>query len=121
MTTLAFCCGLFVGLVACVVVAVFAHRRALAAQERAGENLSGLTESFENQRSFAAATRDLIASLDMADELGRDPGEDEDEPSAQDSADSSDEEGEGDEGAEGTSQAQAEVTEGAAPDSAGAR
>ncbi len=85
-------------------------------EERAGENLTKLIDGLEDQRSFAAATRDLIASLDMADELGRDPGEDDDEPQSQDSADNTDEQGEGDEGAEGTTQAQAEVTEGAAPD-----
>ena len=84
-------------------------------EERAGADLAGLTGKLEDQDQFAAATRDLIASLDMADELGSDPGSDDDDE-AQGNAETSEEEGEGDEGAEGTTQAQAEVNEGAAPD-----
>ena len=45
-------------------------------EERAGEDIEKLSESLEDQRLFATALRDLIASLDMADELGGESGED---------------------------------------------
>jgi len=42
-------------------------------EERAGDNLENLDGQLENQEEFAKATRDLIADLEMADELGEDP------------------------------------------------
>ena len=47
-------------------------------EERAGQDLAKLGESLDDQDAFASAVRDLIASLDMADELGGDSGEDDD-------------------------------------------
>jgi cobaltochelatase CobT len=54
-------------------------------EERAGKDLSRLTSDIEDQGRFAGTVRDLLASLDMADELGSEGDEDED-----DSGDSSD-------------------------------
>ena len=42
-------------------------------EERAGENLENLDSQLDDQEAFAKATRDLIADLEMADELGEDP------------------------------------------------
>jgi cobaltochelatase CobT len=55
-------------------------------EARAGKNLDGLLGSLENQRHFARSVRDLLSSLDMADEtpLDQDDESDEDENQAQD-------------------------------------
>ncbi|MEP0325098.1 cobaltochelatase subunit CobT [Bauldia litoralis] len=45
-------------------------------EERAGESLDKLDQSVADQGRFALALRDLIASLDMADELGGEKGDD---------------------------------------------
>ena len=70
-------------------------------EERAGRDLDGLVSSVENQRAFARSVRDLLSSLDMADESTLDRDEDESE----DESDSSDQqeggEGEAEERAEG--------------------
>src|ERR671932_613452 len=44
-------------------------------EDKAGRNLSRLTGAMEDQRTFALAVRDIIAALDMADELGKTPEE----------------------------------------------
>ncbi|MGF7158428.1 cobaltochelatase CobT [Rhodoligotrophos appendicifer] len=44
-------------------------------EEKAGARLDGLTNALTDQTAFARLTRDIIASLDMADELGQDPDE----------------------------------------------
>ncbi len=55
-------------------------------EEKAGTNLDGLIGAIENQRAFARSVRDLLTSLDMADETPFDPEDDEneDENDAQD-------------------------------------
>src|SRR5919202_1132811 len=42
-------------------------------EDKAGRNLSRLGRAVEDQRAFALAVRDIIAALDMADELGKTP------------------------------------------------
>jgi cobaltochelatase CobT len=42
-------------------------------EEKAGKNLDGLKDAVHDQTQFAKLSRELIASLDMADELGEDP------------------------------------------------
>lgn len=42
-------------------------------EQKAGRDLDQLADAIEDQRDFAAAVRHMIASLDMADELGGDP------------------------------------------------
>jgi cobaltochelatase CobT len=59
-------------------------------EERAGRDLDGLLGTIEDQRGFARSIRDMLSSLDMADEAMLDQNEDE-----------SEEEGESDEQAEG--------------------
>jgi cobaltochelatase CobT len=53
-------------------------------EERAGAELDALTGTIEDQRSFARAVRDLLSSLDMADEMTSSPDDDD---SAEDSED----------------------------------
>ncbi len=66
-------------------------------EDKAGADLDALARDIENQKGFAGRVRTLIASLDMADELGDEPLEDESEDS-EDRSDLSDgdAEGEGD-------------------------
>ncbi|MCB1495581.1 MAG: cobaltochelatase subunit CobT [Bauldia sp.] len=45
-------------------------------EERAGDDLERLDAALDDQGRFALALRDLIASLDMADELGGESGDD---------------------------------------------
>ncbi len=45
-------------------------------EERAGNSLENLDKCLDNQEAFAQVTRDLIAQLEMADELGQDPNDD---------------------------------------------
>jgi len=83
-------------------------------EDRAGHDLDGLLRSIDNQRGFARSVRDLLHSLDMADEASLDPddeGEDEDEPSQ----DQSPAEGEADEPAQGD-RAEMDATDDAADD-----
>jgi cobaltochelatase CobT len=56
-------------------------------EERAGEDLARLSETVADQGQFADAVRDMIASLDMADELGGESGEDDEEDSDEGDAD----------------------------------
>jgi cobaltochelatase CobT len=48
-------------------------------EERAGKDLDGLLNSIENQRAFARSVRELLSSLEMADESPLDPDDDEDD------------------------------------------
>ncbi|MCW1841229.1 cobaltochelatase subunit CobT [Prosthecomicrobium hirschii] len=48
-------------------------------EDKAGAALDKLEVTVENQKRFASSVRDLLASLDMGDELGAEPESDEDE------------------------------------------
>ena len=48
-------------------------------EDKAGAALDKLEVTVENQKRFASSVRDLLASLDMGDELGAEPENDEDE------------------------------------------
>ncbi len=56
-------------------------------EERAGDDLVRLSETVDDQGRFAGAVRDLIASLDMGDELGAEGGEEDEEDSEAGDAD----------------------------------
>ncbi len=64
-------------------------------EEKAGPDLSRLAGVIGDQRDFARAVRGLLASLDMADELGGDPDEPEDDGEGE-SSDTADDESGGD-------------------------
>ena len=48
-------------------------------EDKAGANLDRLTDSLDDQRRYAEAVRDILVSLDMAEELGPQSDSDEDE------------------------------------------
>jgi cobaltochelatase CobT len=48
-------------------------------EDKAGGELDNLSDAIDDQAAFARLSRDLIAALDMADELGDDPDEREEE------------------------------------------
>ena len=70
-------------------------------EERAGRNLDGLLGTVEDQRAFARSVRDLLSSLDMADEeaFDRDDEENDDEGDQSDQDEGG--EGEADEQSQG--------------------
>jgi cobaltochelatase CobT len=68
-------------------------------EEKAGKELDNLGASLENQRTFARSVRDLLASLDMAEESNLDPEEDQDD-------DQSDEQSESEQSEEGETEEQ---------------
>lgn len=57
-------------------------------EEKAGQALDNLGASLENQRSFARCVRDLLASLDMAEDSSLDPEDDQDEDDSDDQGES---------------------------------
>ncbi len=69
-------------------------------EERAGEKFKSLETALLDQQAFARLSRELIASLDMADELGEDP----DQAEQNDEQDSSDDSGEQSETPQGEDQ-----------------
>jgi len=78
--------------------------------EKAGEDFAGLEEALEDQNAFARVVRDMLVSMEMADELGEDQQsedsqDDEDQPEGEEQ---SEEGGEDDSGGE---QSQSEETE----------
>jgi len=48
-------------------------------EDKAADKLDHLRDALDDQARFARASREMIAALDMADELGEDPDENEDE------------------------------------------
>ena len=76
-------------------------------EEKGGRTLDSLGSWLDNQKGFAQTVRDLLADLDMADELGSDKPEEDDDQTPEDSQDErgdaasgESDDGEGDEGAE---------------------
>ncbi len=56
-------------------------------EDKAGDQIEALADSLDDQTAFATATRDLIAAMDMADELGeQDPSQDDADDEAADDA-----------------------------------
>src|SRR3954466_8330465 len=56
-------------------------------EERAGRDLDGLLKSVENQRAFARSVRELLSSLDMADEASLEHEDDDSEDNNESSQD----------------------------------
>ncbi|MEM7299581.1 MAG: cobaltochelatase subunit CobT [Pseudomonadota bacterium] len=77
-------------------------------EERAGERFDKLGENLQDQSEFAHSIRDLIAALEMADELGEDPdqSDEQDESEDQDSPENQDESEDRNEQTSGTEEAQ---------------
>ncbi|HEY8383363.1 MAG TPA: cobaltochelatase subunit CobT [Microvirga sp.] len=79
-------------------------------EERAGEDLDGLLRTIEHQRDFARGVRDLLSSLDMADEATLDPEDEENEEENDSEQEQQQGEGEAEQEAQGD-RAEAEVAE----------
>ncbi|MEM8551384.1 MAG: cobaltochelatase subunit CobT, partial [Pseudomonadota bacterium] len=60
-------------------------------EDKCGDNLSCLSEQMADQKGFAGAVRDILAQLDMAEELGEEAGEDADDTEGETDADAPDE------------------------------
>ena len=84
-------------------------------EDRAGRDLDELLGSIQNQRSFARAVRDVLASLDMADEVPFDQDEDENQDQNESSQDQQQSEGDAEEQSEGE-RTEIEVTDEASED-----
>src|SRR5262249_45414352 len=80
-----------------------------------------LADTVENQKRFASVVRDLIAALDMGDELGSEEGEGGDDDDADEQPDDAESGSEESEGSEGKSEAEVEAAseEGEAGESEG--
>ena len=82
-------------------------------EEKAGGELDKLETSIENQRDFANAVRDLLGALDMADELGGEPEDDDQEEDQGDQGEQSEDQNPGDaEEQEGDQETETEASEG---------
>jgi cobaltochelatase CobT len=80
-------------------------------EEKASGDLDGLSDKLDDQQAFARVVRDMLASMEMAEELGE---EDRDQESDQDDEDQPQGEDQSDEGGEedsGADQAQAEESD----------
>ena len=86
-------------------------------EDKAGPNLDGLIGALENQRAFARSVRDLLTSLDMADETPFDPEDDDNDDDEGESQDDEQtpSEGEAEEQSQGD-RAEMEVSEEASDD-----
>ncbi|WP_157018744.1 cobaltochelatase subunit CobT [Mesorhizobium xinjiangense] len=71
-------------------------------EEKAGRDLDGLAGSIDDQNAFARVVRDMLAAMEMADELGEDEQSDESEENDDqpEGEDQSEDEGEDDEGSD---------------------
>ncbi|MCB8818960.1 cobaltochelatase subunit CobT [Microvirga rosea] len=79
-------------------------------EDRAGRNLDGLLKNIESQRDFARGIRDLLSSLDMADEAALDSEDEENEEENESEQEQQQGEGESEQEAQGD-RAEAEVSE----------
>jgi cobaltochelatase CobT len=83
-------------------------------EEKAGADLEALGRTIEDQRGFARAVRDLLASLDMADEMTSSPDDDESQDDdSQEQDQQEQEDGEAEDQSEGQ-QAEVDVSQDAA-------
>jgi cobaltochelatase CobT len=79
-------------------------------EDRAGQDLDGLLRNIENQRDFARGIRELLSSLDMADESALDPEDEENDEDKESDQQEQQGEGQSEEQSQGD-RAEAEVSE----------
>jgi cobaltochelatase CobT len=70
-------------------------------EERAGHDLDGLMKSVENQRAFARSVRELLSSLEMADEASLEHEDDDSEENDESSRDQDQSEGDAEDQSDG--------------------
>ena len=85
-------------------------------EEKAGADLEGLADKLEDQTAFARIVRDMLASMDMAEELGEDERDDETDEDSEDQPQGEEESEETGEAETGSEDAQAEESETASED-----
>jgi cobaltochelatase CobT len=84
-------------------------------EERAGRDLDGLLRNIERQRDFARGVRELLSSLDMADDSAFDPEDDESDDENESDQEQQQGEGEAEQEAQGE-RAEMEVSDDASED-----
>ena len=84
-------------------------------EERAGEDLDSLLKNIENQRDFARGIRELLSSLDMADESSLDSDEEENDEDSDSDQEEQQGEGESEQESQGD-RAEMDVSEDASDD-----
>ncbi|WP_274627624.1 cobaltochelatase subunit CobT [Arvimicrobium flavum] len=85
-------------------------------EEKAGKDLDGLSGQLEDQQAFARLVRDMLVSLDMAEELGEDQQQDESDDSEDDQPQGEDNSEEGGEDDSSGDQSQADDAESSSED-----
>ncbi len=73
-------------------------------EERAGDDLSRLIDTMEDQARFADAIREILSALEMGEEAASESGDDNDEGDESDTSDDSDGQSDSTEGAEAASE-----------------
>jgi cobaltochelatase CobT len=84
-------------------------------EDRAGRDLDGLLKNIESQRDFARGIRELLSSLDMADESNLNPEDEENEEENESEQDQQQGEGQSEQEAQGD-RAEVEVSEDSSDD-----
>ena len=80
-------------------------------EEKAGGDIAGLADKIEDQNAFARIVRDMLASMDMAEELGEDEQNQDTEEDDSDAPQGEEESEEGGEDDSGSEQAQSEESD----------
>ncbi len=80
-------------------------------EEKAGADLADLAGKVEDQTAFARIVRDMLASMDMAEELGEDERDDETDEDSEDQPQGEEQSEEGGEADSGSEDAQAEESD----------
>ncbi|MBX3578692.1 MAG: cobaltochelatase subunit CobT [Rhizobiaceae bacterium] len=87
--------------------------------EKAGEDLEGLANKLDDQQAFARIVRDMLASMEMAEELGEDQDQEEAETEDDDQPQGEDQSEDGGEDDTGADDAQSEETDASADEQDG--
>ena len=85
-------------------------------EEKAGADLADLADKVDDQTAFARIVRDMLASMDMAEELGDDERDDETDEDSEDQPQGEEQSEEGGEADSGSDEAQAEESDASADD-----
>jgi cobaltochelatase CobT len=80
-------------------------------EEKAGGDLARLGENLDDQQAFARTVRDMLASMDMAEELSQEEPSDDQEQNEEQTPDSDENEEGGDESQEGSDSAESEESD----------
>jgi len=80
-------------------------------EQKAGGDLARLGENLDDQQAFARTVRDMLASMDMAEELSQEEPSDDQEQNEEQTPDSDENEEGGDESQEGSDSAESEESD----------